>query len=565
MTLSITPIIPVNVAQAATLDVALQPGTVVAAQVLKLLEANLVRIAIASLTLDVATSIPLQVGQTLQLAVSQNADGLKLAIVDQGSASEPDVSSAAPAVTVKQAPSIVPTTTPQVLTPAQALVVVAATQEAAARQTSLAPLFANLVASVTQGSLPPVLQEAVAQVLALRPNLDQTLTGPGIKAALQTSGLFHEASLATASPAPSRPDLKAALIVLRQTLSTWLASSPVPEANSAAPSQTANVSGANPRDPQISTQPAVTTPNDGSQPEPVVGQGRIDEAASPQTLSKPAALAATVVVDAEPEANPPALASRLPGLPARQSLVPAEPLNLLQTFVHGAGDTTKTLPTETLLGLLQLASTAEHATRNDGDQAHTNTPPPPFRGALPTAQPIAQPLLTADASPLTTARVLLDDTDAAIARQTLLQIASLPQSDRPDVPGARPDPAQPRWAFEIPFATPQGTAIAQFEIARDGGGNGEAETVKRVWRARFSLDVEPTGPVHALISFSGDITSVRMWAERPATAAQLRANAGQLGEALHRADLKAGDIVIAHGAPLPTNPAPAGHFLDRAS
>jgi hypothetical protein len=76
----------------------------------------------------------------------------------------------------------------------------------------------------------------------------------------------------------------------------------------------------------------------------------------------------------------------------------------------------------------------------------------------------------------------------------------------------------PRWNFEIPFVTPQGTAMAQFEISRDGGGNEEVEAAKRVWRARFSLDVEPAGPVHALMSLVGDKTSVRMWAERPATA-----------------------------------------------
>ena len=75
--------------------------------------------------------------------------------------------------------------------------------------------------------------------------------------------------------------------------------------------------------------------------------------------------------------------------------------------------------------------------------------------------------------------------------------------------------------------------MAQFEISRDGGGN-EVEAAKRVWRARFSLDVEPAGPVHALVSLIGDKTSVRMWAERPATAAQLRAGAAQLSQALSR-------------------------------
>jgi hypothetical protein len=156
---------------------------------------------------------------------------------------------------------------------------------------------------------------------------------------------------------------------------------------------------------------------------------------------------------------------------------------------------------------------------------------------------------------------LLADTDAAIARQTLLQVASLP--DRVDTMGPRVDPTVPRWNFEIPFATPQGTAMAQFEISREGGGN-EVEAARRVWRARFSLDVEPAGPVHALVSLVGDKTSVRMWAERPATAAQLRAGTAQLSQALSKAELQPGDIVIRDGAPPQPAPARAGHFLDRA-
>ena len=127
----------------------------------------------------------------------------------------------------------------------------------------------------------------------------------------------------------------------------------------------------------------------------------------------------------------------------------------------------------------------------------------------------------------------------------------------------RPDQVAPRWNFEIPFATPLGTAIAQFEISRDAAGH-DVETAKRVWRARFSLDVEPTGPVHALVSLTGDTTSVRLWAERPVTASRLRAGASQLSQALSRAELQPGDIVIREGVPPQPKPAPAGHFLDRA-
>ncbi|MGL4559767.1 MAG: flagellar hook-length control protein FliK, partial [Afipia sp.] len=108
-----------------------------------------------------------------------------------------------------------------------------------------------------------------------------------------------------------------------------------------------------------------------------------------------------------------------------------------------------------------------------------------------------------------------------------------------------------------------GTAVAQFEISRDGASS-EAEAASRAWRARFSLDVEPSGPVHALVSLSHGRTSVRMWAERPATAAQLRINAPQLSHALREAALEPGDIVIGEGAPPKAAPPPAGHFLDRA-
>jgi hypothetical protein len=55
-----------------------------------------------------------------------------------------------------------------------------------------------------------------------------------------------------------------------------------------------------------------------------------------------------------------------------------------------------------------------------------------------------------------------------------------------------------------------------------------------------------------------------MWAERPATAAQLRAGAAQLSEALGKAELQPGEIVIRDGAPPSPAPARAGHFLDRA-
>src|SRR3981081_567632 len=80
---SINPLFPVFPAQGAAPDVVLQPGTVIDAQVLKILANDLVRIAIANLSIEVLSEIPLQVGQSLQLAVSQTPQGIKLAMVGQ--------------------------------------------------------------------------------------------------------------------------------------------------------------------------------------------------------------------------------------------------------------------------------------------------------------------------------------------------------------------------------------------------------------------------------------------------------------------------------------------------
>jgi hypothetical protein len=187
-------------------------------------------------------------------------------------------------------------------------------------------------------------------------------------------------------------------------------------------------------------------------------------------------------------------------------------------------------------------------------------PPPPYRGAPPAAQPASPPSLSPDTPPPIAAQRLLAETDAALARRTLLQVASLPDTGKAGSPPELQRSTQ--WAFEIPFATGQASAIAQFEITRDGQGT--AAEGRAVWRVRFSLDVEPMGPVHALIAVLGDRAAVTLWVEREASAARLRESTGLLADALRGAELEPGDIQLRVGAPAAPRPA-AGRFLDRAS
>src|SRR6202000_1868465 len=170
-------------------------------------------------------------GQTLQLAVSQAANGnINLAVVNQPAnatvvttASPATINATSDAATLAAAGVAAPTTAaaPQTqLTTLQALAVSVAAETAAAQQTSLAPWLANLSVAAASGSLPALVQQAATQVLAQRTSLDPGLTGGDIKQAFQNSGLFLESSLALGSVTSGTPDLKGALIVLRQVLTT---------------------------------------------------------------------------------------------------------------------------------------------------------------------------------------------------------------------------------------------------------------------------------------------------------------------------------------------------------
>jgi Flagellar hook-length control protein FliK len=620
MSIFINPSVSHIAAQGATAaPIVLQPGSVITARVLQS-AGNTVQIAINGHPVNVLSQVPLQAGQTLQLAVSQTADGIRLAVVDQQPAAGPSGTTSATTSpgnapvttdTVTLAPSAVASiaaqTTPAVaptvqLTPQETLAVLVATQSAATQQTGLAPLFANLNVAAGLDNLPPQVQQAVAQLLSQQVNLDQNLTGSAIKQAFQNSGLFLEASLASGSVSTVAPDLKAALIVLRQVLTTSLASAAA----------------------QVPTAPlvvaaAVQQPASAAQPNavPTAPVGTVMQDAT-LTAAEAATLAAIIVeqgtgpivqaslqpgaITVVPEATAslaPVLASEIaaPQVPLAgtatavvqdvvnfgalgQAIAPTSTvtdaaalaaasgaaINLLQEAVQ-AGPMIAGIPSQlllnnaTMLSLLPAAAAARTLRGDDADIARINAPPPPISGGVPTAQPVVPATLVTNSPAETAMHHLLADTDGAIARQILLQVASLPE--RTDASGQRVDAGASHWNFEIPFATPQGTAMAQFEISRDSSGN-EVAATKRVWRARFSLDVEPAGPVHALISYSSERTSVRMWAERPGTVAQLRTGAGELSQALVKAELQPGDILVQEGSPPQAASAKAGHFLNRA-
>lgn len=554
MTPAITPALPVSASlQTAPLQAALDqlftPGAVLNAKVLQVLDANLVRIVIADLAMDVQTQIPLQQGATLQLAVSTTPQGgVRLAVTGQTlpSTSAPPTADAPPI-----APDVAAAVRGNV-----AATLSAAVQSAAPRQASLAPLFANLPVVVASDAVPADVKQIATQMLQIRPELNGTLTADSLKSAVRNSGIFYEAALASGAPAAQMADTKAVLMAFRQVLSSWLVVLPKMADGS---------------------QRASTVPD---RPMPLAVANVLRETAVGVSAGRAGPAGLPVAATALPQSDDPL--SGMSSAPEALKALLAQMQSTGRQATPVGQDILKQLLGEALDGgsggaqgaLARL--TQSLAARPAMDPALSSEPvdsfnvPPPLRNGPLSSQPIAAPSITSDMPPETVGQKLLQQTDAALARQTLLQVASLPDNDPANVASRTQDAQGPRWSFEIPFATPQGTAMAQFEISRDGRNSRETAGVSRVWRARFTLALEPAGPIHALVLLTMDETSsrrasVRMWAERAETNARLREATGELGQALRRAELEPGDIVVADGAPPKRAPAPAGHFLDRAT
>lgn len=514
---------------------AVPPGQLVQALVLELIESDVFRLQLPQAVLDVRSDVPLVPGSTITLAAKGAGVNAKLVIyadapqpAGQGTPSpspamrqpigEAVIIARAPAGTPNRiaqplapdAPSIAPARPPEA--PARVspeLALGEAVRAAASRQSGAAPLFADAEQSAKLPATPAPVRAAAADVLSLRVPLDEMLTAADVKQAFVRSGVLFEPRLAaarTAPPADAEILTPAPASDLKAALLVLRQVAKIWSASEPAPSR-----------------PAVNAP--------------IVTSVAPDTVVRSAPAATSAAIKQ--------VANALAGLP--DELIPQNaPLSPEQA----------TTLARTLASVLET----REATPASPDTRANGALPPPYRGAPLAVQAPSAPSIAPDAAPHEIADRLIAQTDGALARTTLLQAASLP--DQPQQP--RTDAGQ-RWSFEVPFATPQGTAVAQFEVSRDARPP-KADPQARTWRARFSLDAEPMGPVHAMVTLAGERTSVTLWAERHATAARLNDQAAALSEALRAAELEPADFQFRVGAPpAAARQAAPGRFMDRAT
>lgn len=477
-----------------------------------------------------------------------------------------------------------------------------AAAEAVPRQTGLAPLMADVRAVVERSDMPIEVREAGRALLAKTAPAAEIATPQGLRRAVERSGVFLEARMARAAAAPSpettpRPveanDMKAALLVFRGALSAWLArAAPQPLTGEPVPEQPARMepepeakalappSAASQR--QVSAQAApqsAAPPQDersvGSNPPQGVRDAQAP--ASPLSATAPS-MSPSKPVPAEADA-PKMVSEQQPddeGLQARFGSFVAAP----KSRPSGAQPVRTALSALVQLGLIaeeaipeELGPPAEAkplVARGYGaapaEAARSKAPPPPYAGGPMAGQKPTAAELPVSLAPGDLVRRLLKGANGALARQDLMQIASLPEPQHhdPEVAEARPQGA--RVNLDLPFVTPQGVAVAQFEISHDGGGagGGAVGPAERTYKVRFSIDVEPLGPVHALVTLTGARARVSLWAERAETIARLRAGEESLGASLRQAELTP-EVAVHSGAPPIPGVSPLGHFVDQAS
>jgi hypothetical protein len=470
------------------------------------------------------------------------------------------------------------------------------------RQTGLAPLMANVRAVVDRPDMPTEVREAGRTLLAKAPQAAEITTPQGLRHAVQRSGVFLEARMARAAATPVMPetqaaplpqanDMKAALLVFRGVLSSWLARA-TPEV-SMAPAAEAEIP-AEADEPTLGARPS--PPATATQPQsPVAARSTVP--AQPGPVQTPEQAPETPVATAAPAQPPQAEAVEETAPRPSTPSIPAPPPDddpiaaRFAAFVAPpkAPPNPIAAARAALSPLIQAGLLAEEAVAEEplaspqaeaksvvargygspaADIARSKVPPPPYAGGPMAGQKPTPPALSGDQSPADIIRGLLKGTGGALARQDLMQIASLPEPQHHgEAEAAEARPQGARLNLDLPFVTPQGVAVAQFEISHDGGGSGGGAVgpAERTYKARFSIDIEPLGPVHALVTLTGARARVSLWAERAETIARLRAGEESLGAALRQAELSP-EVAVHSGAPsAPGGVSPLGHFVDQAS
>ncbi|MET0093126.1 MAG: flagellar hook-length control protein FliK, partial [Sedimenticola sp.] len=132
---------------------------------------------------------------------------------------------------------------------------------------------------------------------------------------------------------------------------------------------------------------------------------------------------------------------------------------------------------------------------------------------------------------------LLGQTESALARVQMHQLASVPVEDQP----------RQVWQMEIPVNNSDHDDNFMLRIAREErGANGEGDDL---WTVSLNFDLQGLGPVRAMLTLTEDLVSSHFVAQQPESAGRIERELPRLDAAFQRAGLRVGKLSARQGKP----------------
>ncbi len=426
----------------------------------------------------------------------------------------------------------------------------------------IGPLLSDLVKAQVLPAVPTAIRNEIARTLNIASplrNLPDDAAVARVLLSPQTqpgAGVGVQPAPDMAGPPVLLNDLKSALASLQGALQQWNAREGLPTqtATAASPAaQQASAPNTAPLPPAGSESRPATPGPAGQPPSPPAPAGGTADITSAQRLSMGAASA------------PP-----LPVVPLGAMATLPQPTAAGNYGAHGGmadamvsfllSQQAAATPSDTMMRLRNARLANPGDGRSDLSPGVTNPAVIAYRKALPPTPVQPATLWPADPSPAFIARTLSARTEAALTQVKVLEIAAQLQRAEQSTTNAQVAP-EPRWSFDLPLQTPFGQAHARFEVSRDSFRTRQgAQAV--VWRARFSMDVEPLGPIHAQIALLGKHAWIGLWAERPEAMNLLEQQQAQLQNTFSADNVEA-EVICCLGSP-PAHAAGTGTMWDNA-
>lgn len=388
----------------------------------------------------------------------------------------------------------------------------ALTRQLLPRQAPLTPLLASmkLLAQHPATPAPAQLNKLVGNIIRQLPDIQTASSRTGLQRSIADSGVFLERRLLQTPASSSAPlaintDFKANLLRLVQLVRNWPGTG---NQNSAA-----------------GTRPSGTPPALTGQPAPAT--------AAPASTNTPPIFTATPATTTATPVTPTATA-------ASQNSPPTASPDQLQRAVRAgipnratadtaARPTTAALPAAATTTASSTANTASTGTAIPGGDLA-----PPLRGTLPVPQSAVQVSLEA-LNRLGNFRTdLLQQTEAALARIQLHQLAALPREAERGLL---------EWLFDLPIRRGDEIDLWALRLYREDHEKKQQQQRQiPVWSVQLAFDLPGLGPVQAQVQLQGEQVSTRFWTQQPDSLPLFREHLHELRSLLHEAGLEVGEL-----------------------